>query len=81
MLFRHHQAIITKYVSATDYKPARIIATAQGGRVVHCYEFDGDLNEHEKAAMKLVDKMKWSEHGWVGTFLPGGKGAIVWVMT
>jgi hypothetical protein len=81
MRYSYRQCVITKFAPATDTKPARIIATASGGsRVTHCYDFDGDVQEHKKALRKLIDKLGWTYSDFVGASLPGDKG-IVWVNT
>lgn len=57
------QAIVTKYISPTNYRGARIKATAAAGSVTMEYrhEHNPEAN-HRLAAMRLVDKFKWREH-------------------
>lgn len=61
------KAIFTKYLPATDTKPARIKAYAEGGSTITIsYGFDG--NGHPQAALALCRKM-----GWNGTLVSGGR--------
>ena len=69
------KAIQTKYIPATDTKPSRIKATAEGG---HSLTITG--NEHERAAKALVEKMHWGQGcRLVGGSLPDGSMAWVFV--
>lgn len=53
------QVIITKFLPATETKPARIKATSTGGdSITVAYSYDG--NDHAIAAKALKDKLGWS---------------------
>ena len=63
------KAIETKYLGATDTKPSRIKAFANGGNQI-TISYDHELNQgqaHRKAAQALADKM-----GWKGRLIGGG---------
>ena len=84
MRFSNSQTITTRYHSATNQKPSRIIATASGGtRHIRCYDFTGDREEHEAAFLSLLKKLKWDNtqpaYTWCGVCLPKEDGAILWV--
>jgi hypothetical protein len=76
------KAITTKYIGPTNYKGARIKATAEGGlQVTVPYDYAGSTeSRHHEAAVALCNKMKWSgcerligggtEKGYVWVFLP-----------
>lgn len=56
------KAITTKYLGATNFKPSRIKAYAEGGNSVtisYPHELDGQA-VFEKAAVALCEKMGWS---------------------
>ena len=54
------QAIVTKYIPATNYRQSRIKATAAAGSVVVDYDDALNLDEnHNLAAQKLADKFQW----------------------
>ena len=63
------KAIKTKYVGATNTKPSRIVATAEGGhRVTISYDSEGTQEQaHAKAAVALCQKL-----GWTGELVAGG---------
>jgi hypothetical protein len=59
------QAIETRFIGPTDYRGARIKATAGGGATLTiAYDYEG--NEHRKAAEALRDKL-----GWTGELIEG----------
>lgn len=73
------QAIVTKFLGATDPKPSRIKATSASGLTVtisYPHELSSD-DAHRLAAQKLCDK-----HGWTNALLGGGlsNSEEVWVM-
>ena len=75
------QAIITKYLSATNSRGSRIKATCAAGSVTIGYphEFSG-MACHAAAAKALVDKMGWNDPhygGLMGGQLPNGDYAFV----
>lgn len=62
------QSIVTKYLSATNFKPSRIKATASNGDSVTVslgYNFS-DEREHWPAAQRLASKL-----GWTGQMVAG----------
>lgn len=60
------QAIVTKYLGATNTKGSRIKATASAGSVTVGYDHALNSSENHDAACKaLADKMEWSGV-WVG---------------
>lgn len=83
MQYKHQQGIITTMVHATNTKPARIIAKANGGKVVHTYGYSDWEEEHKEAARKLIIKMNWDadhpSYSWVGCSVPGDNSSIMWV--
>ncbi len=73
------QAIVTKYLGATNTKPSRIKATSASGlslTISYPHELTSD-NAHQLAARKLCDK-----YGWPNELLGGGlsNSEEVWVM-
>ena len=63
------QAIETKYLGATDYRPSRIVARTEGGHrlvVSYRHEYDAPQN-HRMVAMELAANLGWYEMGsWHG---------------
>lgn len=53
------QAIETKYLCPTNFKGARIKASAQAGSVTVPYEHRGVDEEHDQALKALVIKLEW----------------------
>lgn len=81
------KAIITKYLPATNMKPARIKATAEGGNSVTISYPQDDISQeaaYRKAAEALCAKMNWpgqlfgggTENGYVFVFGPDWKGCV-----
>jgi len=65
------QAITTRYMGPTNYRPGRVKAMAQAGSVT--LEWDHALNtdaNHARAAKALRDKFDW-QGVWFGAGLPG----------
>ena len=52
------QAIITKFIGATNTRGARIKASAWAGSVVIPYDYSGD-EAHRQAASALIAKLDW----------------------
>lgn len=54
------QAIKTRYLGPTDYRGARIKASAQAGSVTISYDYalNSDAN-HKAAAQALIDRLDW----------------------
>ena len=64
------QAIETKYVKATDTKGAHIKAKAESGSIKVSYDHALNTAEnHEAAAMALIEKLGWQD---LGVFVEGG---------
>ena len=73
---RTYQAIVTKYLPATNFKGSRIKATASAGSLTQSY--DDSLNTddaHAKVAMALANKFKW-RGTWYGGTPADGKGNV-----
>ena len=69
------QAIITKFISATNTRPSRIKATCWGGSITISYDYSGD-ESHRLAAQKLIEKLGWSEDlsAWQMGGMPDNSG-------
>ena len=73
------QAIVTKYHGPTNYRPARVSAKADAGRLVRTYDYalnpDGN---HQAAAQALAERLGWTPaKGYpalAGGALPGDAG-------
>lgn len=66
------QAIQTKFLSATNYKGARIKATAEAGSIIIDYDYSLDCEDaHKLAAQALIKKFNWGGD-IVGGSLAGG---------
>ena len=65
------QAIVTKYLPATDRRGARMKASAFGGSVTVPYAYEG--GESWRAALALIRKMGWPETGWTEGGMPDGQ--------
>ena len=62
------QAIVTKYLPATNTKGSRIKATAWAGSTTLSYDYSLNIEGNHKAAAKaLADKLNW-----VGNYHGGG---------
>jgi len=71
------QTITTTFHGPTDYRGARIKATASGGggSVTVAYDYESELSAHMQAAFQLREKM-----GWTGAMIGGdAKRGMVWV--
>ena len=70
------QAITTEYFGPTDRRGARVIARAQCGKVVVCWDHALSVDDnHATAAMALVERMDW-DGVWIGGALPSGTGNV-----
>ena len=70
-------AIITKYVGATDTKPSKFVASdANGNKVSTSYDYSltAEAN-HYKAACELRDKMGWKGE-LIGGSIKGGYALV-----
>lgn len=66
------QAIITKYLPATNSRGSRIKATCQAGSVTISYPYDlTGMCCHAAAAKALVEKLGWG-HAHYGDLMGGG---------
>lgn len=69
-----YNAIVTKYIGQSEYKPSRIKATCEAGSITVSYDhgLNGTEN-HIQAAKTLANKIGW--HGKLITgAMPGNKG-------
>jgi hypothetical protein len=67
------QAIITKYLGATNNKGARIKATCDAGSVTIGYPHEWyEEAAHASAAMALVKKLGWNDTTQYGHWVSGG---------
>lgn len=61
-----YQAIITKFLPATNHRGSRVKAVAEAGNMAVCYDHGRDAGgAHLAAAEALAEKMGWSGI-WVG---------------
>ena len=69
-----HQTIETRFLPATDTKPARIKAFAEAGSITESYAFEGD-KQHAEVAQKLAEKLGWTgpRYGQLYGGASGGK--------
>lgn len=73
------QAIVTKYIGPTNYRGARIKATASAGSITVPYAYELEIQAaHRAAARALADKF-----GWAGDMVGGGlaQGGYCFVFT
>lgn len=71
------QAIITKYLGATDTRGARIKATAYDGSVTIPYDYAlSEEANYRQAAMALVAKYGWPADNWISGGAPDGFGYV-----
>lgn len=72
------QAIVTKYIGPTNYKPGRIKASCQAGSITVSWDHGLDVEKnHDAACLALRDKLGWGDdtHGQVVSGgLPDGTG-------
>jgi hypothetical protein len=76
------KAIETRYISATNYRGARIKATAEGGLYVtipYPQEYDTEA-AHRIGAYELIAKMGWGKQSWFNGIVGGStKRGYAWV--
>jgi hypothetical protein len=66
------QAIITKYLSATNSRGSRIKATCEAGSITIDYPHElSGMAVHAAAAKALVEKLGWG-HAHYGDLMGGG---------
>lgn len=51
------QAILTKYIPATNTKPSRIKATAERGSLTRSWQYDGRAEDEHRAAAAALCQM------------------------
>ena len=71
------QAIVTKFIGPTNFRPARVRATSQAGSITHTWDHSLDVDgNHDLAARTLATRYGWLDHGvyLVGGGLPDGTG-------
>lgn len=62
------QAIVTKYIGATNSKPSRVKAIAEAGSVTLSWDHASNIEgNHDFAAKALAEKF-----GWTGKWFCGG---------
>lgn len=64
------QAIVTRFLGPTDYRGARVKASADAGSVTLSWDDSLDVaDNHRAAALALVAKLEWSGE-WIGGSMP-----------
>ena len=73
------QAILTKYISPTNHRRARIKARCAAGSVMYNWNHDLDAEEnHRAAAMALINELGWtSRTPWIGGSVHNGDYVFV----
>lgn len=72
------QAIIIKFLPATNTKPTRLKATCKGGSITMCISGGPDLAlENRKVVHALCAKMGWTGVGLAFGTLPTGDAVAV----
>lgn len=68
------QAIQTKFIPVTNYRPSRVKAWCEAGSLTVCWDHGLNVDEnHASAARTLRDKLGWAADGYgamVGGALP-----------
>jgi hypothetical protein len=75
------QAIVTKYLHATNFQGSRIKATCVSGSVTVPYSYEADeITTHSIALKALIFKLGWADYRgeWVHGSLAHGNG-YAWV--
>jgi hypothetical protein len=71
------QAVRTRYLGATNYKPSRIVAECEAGRIVVSWDYELNVHDnHAAACAALLKKMDWPQSMTGGGFKGG---AMFWV--
>lgn len=70
------QAIVTKYLGATERRPSRVKASAQAGSIIVNWDDAKDIDgNHYAAALALAHKFGWlADRDMHGGGLPDGTG-------
>lgn len=73
------QAIQTKYIGPTNYRPSRIVAKCDAGKLTVSWDYSlGVDGNHFAACVALMDKLEWNGHVASGTL---SDGTFVHVLT
>ena len=73
------QAIQTKYLSPTNTRGSRIVATCDAGKITVPWDYaQGSFGNHQDAAMVLAAKLGW-DGTYVGGTLPNAD-TVAWVL-
>lgn len=71
------QAIVTRFLGPTNFRGARVKATADAGSITVSWDYALGISEnHERAALALAAKMRWGD-AWKGGGLPGKGYAFI----
>jgi len=78
------QAIVTKYLGATDTQGARVSASCESGRSIVAWKYNlSSFENHEHACKVLQQKMSSATKVWLDDMicgaLPDGRKAFVFV--
>lgn len=73
------QAIMTKFLGPTNYRGSRVKAWCDAGQITLNWDHEIGVDEnHYKAAMTLVYKLKWTEYNdWHLGALPRNYGYVL----
>lgn len=74
------QAIVTKYLGPTNFKPSRVKAIAEAGTLTMSWDHGlrNSAGNHDAAARALAEKLGWTGR-WYGGGLPDHSGnCYVW---
>jgi hypothetical protein len=65
-----NQAIKTKWIGPTNFRPSRVRAYYAGGSITCLWDYElGVDDNHRAAALRLADKLGWLEFGdFIGGF-------------
>ena len=76
------QAIETRYLPATDHKPARVRAICAAGSIIVPYDYDAPHGEgpHLTAALALCAKLGWNEVQLVSGAVPSNPKGYVFCL-
>lgn len=70
------QAIVTKFIGPTNFRPSRIKATAAAGSIIISWDSShGITSNHAAAAKALVEKLGWCGR-WIGGGMPDDDGFV-----
>ena len=77
------QTIITRYLGPTNYKPSRIVAQCEAGRIIVSWKHGESVqNNHRAACEALRAKLGWTVTAGYPAMLGGEtRAGYVWVFT